>query len=319
MLTFVTGAAGFIGRTLCQRLKRKEKRVRVLLRSDVQGPWDEIVLGDLVNVLLEEAMCGVDTIFHLAGKAHALSETLEDEQDYFSVNTDGTRMMLEAAKAAGVRRFVLFSSVKAIDEGGDQVRDETTECRPVSPYGKSKLEAERLVLNGGYVPEPVVLRLSMVYGPTLKGNLPRMIEAVSKGRFPPVPEMGNGRSMVHVDDVVQAALLAAEKPQAINNTYIVTGGQNYSTRQIYDLICKVLGKPKPNLTVSPGMLKILAFIGDWIGRLRGKRFVFDSDSLEKLLGSAIYSSDKIRSELGFEPKWDLQGALPDIVKHIGLK
>lgn len=173
-------------------------------------------------------------------------------------------------------------------------------------------------MEGGYVPEPVILRLSMVYGPTRKGNLPKMIEAIRRGRFPPLPETGNKRSMAHVDDVVQAAILAAEKAEAVGQTYIVTDGQAYSTRQIYESICEVLGKPVPSWHVPIGMLKTLAKVGDGIGILRGRRFMCDSDALDKLTGSAWYSQEKIERELGFSPKRRLRGSLAEIVHYLGL-
>jgi len=319
-LALVTGASGFIGQVLCQRLRDQRVQVRGGMRRVVEGPWDEVVLVDLVTQRFpEDALAGVDTVFHLAGKAHALSETRQDEEEYSHVNTDGTRVLLEAAKDAGVRRFIFISSVKAMGEGGDACQDESKECRPETPYGESKLAAERLVLEGGYVPEPVVLRLSMVYGPSRKGNLPRMIDAAAKGLFPPLPEVGNQRSMVHVVDVVQAALLAAEKPVAVGQTYIVTDGQTYSTRQMYEWICEALEKPVPVWNMPVGLLKILAKVGDGIGKIRGRRFLFDSDALDKLTSSACYSSEKIERELGFRPKWDLHSALPDIVAYLGLK
>ncbi|MDQ7010672.1 MAG: NAD-dependent epimerase/dehydratase family protein, partial [Mariprofundaceae bacterium] len=224
-------------------------------------------------------------------------------------NTEGTRRLLEAAKAAGARRFVFFSSVKAMGEGGPGCLDETAGCRPETAYGKSKLAAERLVLEGGFVPEPVVLRLSMVYGPATKGNLPKMIEAVRKGRFPPLPETGNKRSMVHVDDVVAAALLAAEKPAAAGQTYIVTDGKAYSTRRMYEWVCEALDKPVPSWHIPVPALKALARMGDVIGRVRGRRFMFDSDALAKLTGSAWYDSGKICRELGFEAGIHLHEAL----------
>ena len=248
-------------------------------------------------------------IFHLAGKAHALAETAQDEAEYFAINTDGTRRVLEAARRAGVGRFVLFSSVKAMGEGGETIQDETAPCLPEAPYGQSKLAAEKLVLDGDYVPEAVVLRLSMVYGLPGKGNLPRMIEAVAKGRFPPLPEMGNRRSMVHVDDVLQAALLAAERPEAVGQTYIVTDGRQYSPRQIYVWICEALKKPVPRWVVPLPVLWLLGVAGDWIGRVRGRRFVFDSDALDKLIGSAAYSCEKLKSELGYRPAHDLYHSL----------
>jgi len=319
-LALITGASGFIGRVLCQKLREQSVRVRAGMRQMSEGPWDEVVTFDLARQKLpEDAMAGVDTIFHLAGKAHALSETCQDEEDYFRINVEGTSILLEAARVAGVRRFVFISSVKAMGEGGDACQDESVTCRPETPYGKSKLAAERLVLEGGYVPEPVVLRLSMVYGSSRKGNLPRMIEAVAKGRFPPLPEVGNQRSMVHVEDVVQAALLAAEKPAAVGQTYIVTDGHTCSTRQLYEWICEALDKSVPVWTIPPGLLKVLAKVGDGIGHVRGRRFVFDSDALDKLIGSACYSSKKIQRELGFRPTKELGPGLREIVAWLGLE
>ena len=201
-----------------------------------------------------------------------------------------------------------------MNEGGSECLDEASPCLPVTPYGKSKLEAERLVLEGNYVPEPVVLRLSMVYGPSPQGNLPRMIEAVAKGLFPPIPEFGNQRSMVHVEDAVQAAILAAERPEAIGQIFLVTDGKPYSTRELYEWICQALGKPVPAWKIPEIILHGLAKIGDAIGALRGRRFMFDSDTLEKLIGSSWYSSQKIEKKLGFRAQHNLREFLQDFIQ-----
>lgn len=312
----VTGADGFIGRLLCSRLQQNGVSVRSLLRRPSEGPWDESVVGDITQPLPPEAMSSIDTVFHLAGKAHALSETRQDDEEYLLVNTEGTRRLLEASREAGVSRFVLFSSVKAMGEGGPEELDETSPCRPENPYGKSKLEAERLVLEGNYVPHSVVLRLCMVYGPGMKGNLPNMIEAIDKGRFPPIPEFNNKRSMVHVDDVIQATILAAEKQEAVGQVYIITDGQPCSTRQLYENICKTLGKSIPSWRIPKLVLQMLAGIGDLIGKAQGRRFIFDRDALDKLAGSARYSSKKIERELGLQPQHSLLRALPDIIRSI---
>ena len=207
----------------------------------------------------------------------------------------------------------IFSSVAVWKATNENCLNEASPCQPKAPYGQSKLEAERLVLEGGYVPEPVVLRLTMVYGPGMKGNLPRMIEAVARGLFPPIPEFGNKRSRVHVDDVVQAALLAAEKPEAIGQTYIVTHPQPCSTRKLYEWICEALGRPIPGWQIPEIVLGGLAKFGDAIGQLRGRRFIFDSDALEKLAGSAWYSPQKIENELGFQAQHPLRESLRDII------
>lgn len=317
-LVLVSGASGFIGRNLCQQLREKGFRIRALMRHECQGPWDEVVVTDLADKLPGKALQGVDTVFHLAGKAHALSETRQEAAEYHAINTAGTQKLLEACQVYNVQGFVLFSSIKAMGEGSEVCLAENTDTPPEAPYGRSKLGAEQLVLKGGYVPHPVVLRLSMVYGPIRKGNLPRMIYAIAKGRFPPLPKLTNQRSMVHVDDVVSAAMLVAESPESAGQTYILTDGQTYSTRQMYEWICEALGKSIPSWYVPLFALRMLAVVGDGIGALRGKRFVFDSDAMHKLLGSACYSSELIQKDLGFKPKRNLHESLKEIVIALGL-
>ncbi|VAX08684.1 UDP-glucose 4-epimerase [hydrothermal vent metagenome] len=316
----VTGASGFIGKHLCARLKAEGMEVTALMRYRAEGPWDSVIQIDLSQESLPtDALTGIDTIFHLAGKAHALSETRQDEAEYFNTNRSGTCRLLEAAQHAGVQRLVFFSSVKAMGEGGDGCLNEETPCAPETPYGKSKLEAEQLVLTGGYLPESVVLRLTMVYGPTTKGNLPRMVQAIDEGRFPPLPQVNNRRSMVHVDDVVTLALAAAIQPAAVGATYIITDGQPYTTREVYEGICAALHKPLPKWTLPMLLLTLLAKLGDAIGQLRGRRFMFDSDAMDKLIGSAWYSSEKIQRELGISAQHRLQDALPEIIAQLGIK
>jgi UDP-glucose 4-epimerase len=312
----VTGSSGFIGERLTWHLSQLGFKVRVLNRREKDDKIDSY-RADLADDSFPSSLCAnIDTLFHLAGKAHALAETDQDEAEYFQINTEGTRKLLEAAKREGVQRFVFFSSVKAVGNSFNQPMDETVTELADDPYGQSKYSAEQLVLHGGYVPHPVVIRPCMVYGNTEKGNLPRMINAIRRGYFPPLPEVHNKRSMVHVEDVVQAALLAAENPKAAGQIYIVSDGRAYSTREMYDWICEALGKSQLSFNVPLVLLQALAKVGDGIGRLRGRRFFFDSDALDKLIGSAWYSSAKIERELGFRSVRDLQGSLPGIVRYL---
>jgi nucleoside-diphosphate-sugar epimerase len=147
----------------------------------------------------------------------------------------------------------------------------------------------------------------------------KMLGAVSRKRFPPLPELGNRRSMVHVADVIRAAMLAAEHPAAVGEVFIVSDGQKYSTRQMYDLMCRALGRTPSNWNVPIWCLQALGRIGDGIGRLRGRRFVFDSDALEKLVGDAWYSSEKIEKRLGFKAEWSLEKAMPEMVAELQLR
>ncbi|WP_031434442.1 NAD-dependent epimerase/dehydratase family protein [Methylomarinum vadi] len=318
----VTGASGFIGQVLCKRLSEEKYFVAAGLHRqfnlESNDLWQEAIHLDLTSNSWGRNPClNIDTVFHLAGKAHALTETAQCKDEYFQINTEGTRRLLEASQRAGVERFIFISSVKAVGDIEKQPMDEDVIELADTPYGQSKNAAEQLVLQGGYVPHPVVIRPCMVYGNSEKGNLPRMIKAVKKGIFPPLPENHNKRSMVHVDDVVRAAILAAENPKAAGQIYIVSDGQPYSTRQIYDWIRQALDKPASNHSVPMFVLQAAAGIGDLFGRVTGSRFPIDSDALQKLTASAWYSSDKITQELGFVPQHTLKESLPEIIRYLG--
>ena len=134
-----------------------------------------------------------------------------------------------------------------------------------------------------------------------------------RGLSPPLPETGNKRSMVDVRDVVQAALLAAANPAAAGQVYIVTDGQAYSSRQIYEWICAALQRPVPRWAIPSSLLRFAARVGDVISRLIRRRFVLDTDALDKLIGSAWYSSEKISRELNYRPAYSLKDSLPEMV------
>lgn len=310
----ITGASGFIGASLCERLRSAGWVVRAVMRHPAQGPWDDAVHLDLgAQPIPPDLLAGVDCIFHLAGKAHAVAESGEGEDTYRIANVQSTLDLLAAARAAGVRGFVYFSSVKAIAEGSDGSGDPAQSWTPDTAYGRSKRAAEQAVLTSDDVPHAVVIRPSLVYGPHPKGYLELMIRAVRAGWFPPLPESGKGRSMIHRDDLVAAALLCATDPRASGRAYVVTDGVPYSTRQIYDLILNALGRPVPGWSLPIGVLHLAARLGDGAERLLRRRLPIDSEVLDKLIGSAFYDGDAIRHEFGFEPQRTLSDSMAEMV------
>jgi nucleoside-diphosphate-sugar epimerase/GT2 family glycosyltransferase len=318
----VTGGTGFIGGRLVDELLRQGARVRVLSRHPErvreQWPGVKAVLGDLEDRGTLEGVCdGIHTLFHLASCAHMLDLPVDDSPRHRQVTEQGTQELLQQSREAGVQRFVFVSSVKAMGEESDDCQDETSEPRPETAYGIAKLHAEQAVLAmaGSGDMQTMVLRLPMVYGPGNKGNLPRMIQAIRQGHFPPLPQVHNRRSMVHVDDVVQALLLSAVRPRAAGQVYIVTDGRAYSTADIYRLIAGNLDRPTPRWYVPMSMLQGAARLGDLLLRL-GIPVPLHTVNLRKLLGSAWYSNRKISEELGFTPHHDLRRALPEMVEEI---
>ena len=310
----VTGGSGFLGRALCARLQERGATVRVVARRAAEGPWDSHVAADLAtSALPAEALDGVDTIFHLAAKAHAGSASADDDE-HWAVTVEGTRRVVNAAARASVRRFVFVSSVKAAGDGGDALVDEEFDPCPVNAYGRAKREAEKIVLrtaaDAGM--HAAVLRPALIYGPGWKGNLSRMFRAVEAGRFLPPPETGNRRSMVHVADVAEAALLAAGREQAAGRVYILADGEPYSTRRIYEAMCRAVGRTPLPWHVPRPLLQVAARTGDVLGRAGRRGVPFDSGALDRLLGSAWYDASRARRELGWLPSRTLEEALPEI-------
>jgi len=312
----VTGASGFIGRRLCAALRDRGDDVRALLRSPAAGPWHTSVMHELGGrTLPARAISGVDIVFHLAGRVHCRADALDEEAVHQEVNVEGTRRLLDATRPGQVRRFVYVSSTKAMGEESRGLEDESCCPRPETPYGRTKLEAEKLVLAtrpGG--PEGVVLRLPAVYGKEGKGNIAMMLEQVFSGRFPSIPDFGDQHSFAHVADVVRALLVAGDHPNAVGRTYIVTTGEPVSSRVLYETMCRAVGR-HPRHPLAPAIaFRLAAKLGDALHHLTGRPVPLNSTSLRKLTGSAAYSSRRLNDELGFASICTLQEGLEEMLE-----
>jgi len=319
----VTGASGFIGRRLTKYLKVRGFYVRALLRTPSEGPWDESYLAELgVDDISAEVMSSIDGVFHLAGVAHTtISNSSEIENHYWQVNVKGTSQLLQAAVDANVKCFVNFSSVKAGGEHPEDCLDENSDYQPADVYGQSKYEAEKLVLQAGHESGMHVcnLRPALIYGKGIKGNIYKMMRSIEQGRFPPVPEFGNRRSMVSLDDLIEAAWLAMNTSTASGETYIVTDGVEYSTREIYQSIVMAYGMTVPRYCFPKSVFRFGAKVGDFMNNLFGIEMPLDSYKLNKLSSSACYKADKVRRELGWKPQFSFADVLSDIIKEMGDK
>ncbi len=319
MRVLVTGAGGFLGKALVEALLREGYVVRALYHHDGL-PQDEsrceVVTGDVRDrAAMKVAVTACQAVVHLAGKVHALDTVSTDEWEYQSINVEGTRCLLEGAVAAGIRQFIFASTVKVFGETTDGCVDESWPPAPVTAYARSKWAAEQLVeefaQSGGF--SGVSLRLPMVYGQTNKGNLFRMIAAIDRGWFPPLPPIAGVRSMLHVSNFTQAVLRVLQANTPLQPCYIVTDGVPYSVTAIYELLCAGLGKPVPAWRVPLWLLKAAGGAGDVVQALTKRPMPVTRAAIHKLIEPAWYCSDAIVRDLGYRPDFSFADAVPDLV------
>lgn len=313
-LHLIIGSSGFIGARLSNRLLRDGSECRFAVSKQTQDEgW---VVANLTNIeTLIQACAGVERVFHCAGYAHAFSSiTDEDSEQHWRINFEGTRNLVEAAGRTGVQRFVFLSSVKAMAEPGEVCASEYFPGQPTTAYGQSKRAAEEAVLEAGrrYGMHVVNLRLAMVYGSGGRGNLERMGQLVRRGWFPPLPETDNHRSLIHVDDVIAAMQMAADDHRANGRTYIVAGPEAPSGRELFDTMREVLGLPRYRWSISESVLRGAARCGDGLEALFKRRALLNSEVVDRLLGSAWYSSARINRELGWRAKISLREGLREM-------
>jgi len=317
----VTGAGGFLGGALLSALAESGYLVRGLYRKEIPlavPPGIETIAGDVRHAqCVKEASIGCDAIIHLAGKAHALTDDAVSEQDYQAVNVDGTKYLLEGAVANGVRRFIFTSSVKVFGETTNGCVDERQPPNPQSPYACSKWDAEQLVASSAQANglATVSLRLPLVYGPTHKGNLYRMIASIDKGTFPPLPPIDAVRSMLHVQNFIVAVRAILGANRVLKPMYVVTDAAPYSIADIYDRLREALGRPPTQWRVPLWGLSMAAKCGDVLQACLRKPMPLSSITLQKLIGPAWYSSCALMQDSGYQPLYTFESAVPELIEH----
>jgi UDP-glucose 4-epimerase len=319
MRILITGGSGFLGVSLTRELRRSGYEVRAVVREPSRcpsfSPEVETVVVDVRHaVKMEEIASGCDAIVHLAAKVHAIDDS-GTEEDYEAINVEGTRHILDAAVRSGVNRIVFASSVKIFGEVTNGCVDETQAPNPRTAYGRSKWRAEQLVSEYAerHNLTAVSLRLPMVYGPTKKGNLYRMIEAIDHGRFPILPHLSAVRSLLHVQNFVQAVLLCLHAPCFKRAAYIVADTEPYRVTDLYGWLRAGLGKAPPRWRVPLWILKSGARCGDLLQAISGRPAPFTTEQLTKLIGNAWYSSIAITSELHYRAEHSFEKAVPELI------
>lgn len=312
----MTGGTGFIGSNLVKALDAEGHELRLLSRKPI-ADYENFICNFEEDVIPEDAFKNIDVVYHLAGIAHDTRDALKIEFLYRKINVDTSIQLVKLAAKNGVRKFIFVSSVKA---GGappnGKCYNENSGVGPEDIYGLTKKEAEQSILEIGKSAgmHVSIIRPSLVYGPNVKGNLELLLDGIHKGWFPPLPKINNFRTMIHIDDLINAILLVTDHVDANDEIYIVTDGVQYSSRAIYEAICLATGRSIPGWNVPIVFFKLFAKLGDFFGRF--VRFPFNSYGYGKLFGDDCYVSDKIRSQLGYNSKMTLVDALPEMISVV---
>jgi UDP-glucose 4-epimerase len=304
----VTGASGAIGRSLIDELLAEGYKVKALARqtSKLSGLPDavELMIGDINDRgSLQRAVSGVSKIFHLAALLHLNNPSPEMRVEYRRVNVEGTRALVEVAKAANVERVIFFSTINVYGASRPgEIFDEESAVRPDSYYAESKLEGERIVLDeasGG------VLRVAAVYGARMKGNYPRLLQALKSGRFVMIGDGSNRRTLVHVRDLCRAARRAAESERAAGQIFNITDGHVHTLREIIDAMSAAVGKRSARFTLPTRYARMLAgFLEDGLSVI-GKCSPVNRSTIDKFVEDIAVSGEKMQTHLGYTPDIDL--------------
>ena len=315
----VTGATGFIGPYLIRRLVSQGHFCRCLVRptSNTKVLEDlgvELANGDITKAeTLHGIADGMDCIFHMATLGHT-SNFIATEAIFERINVQGTINVMEEALRAGVDRIVHCSSVAGMGICTEVPATEESRCNPHHAYGRSKLRAEQEVL--GMVLEnrlpAIIIRFSMVYGPGDWRDILKVTRMAKKGLFPKVGNRPKLTPLIHVDDAVQGLLLAEEKGR-IGQIYLLTNQQSEPFDKIRKTIQEALGVSRIPFYVPEWVAMTLASLSEKLFPLLGKAPPITKKNMESTLADRVFSIEKARKELGFEPQVDPETGLRDTV------
>lgn len=257
-----------------------------------------VFTGDICDAAeLQRAAAGAGVIVHLAALLHVVNPPSTARPEYERVNVVGTAAVIDAAQRAGVSRVVLMSTIAVYGHQPLAQLDENSATTPDTVYGETKLAAERVALAAQAAdgrPLSTVLRASAVYGPRVKGNYSRLVQALARHRFVPIGRGDNLRTIIFEDDLASAVALAARHPHAAGRIYNVSDGQPHPVRDIISAICAALDRRVPRwyapVTAVRVVLRAASMIDPGLPAM-----------LDKYLEEVAVDGSRIQRELGFRP------------------
>ncbi len=314
MIAVVTGGSGFVGQNLVRRLARDGHEVRCLVRPAGGAPPPkakryEVRLDDPASLLACAAFREADVVFHLAGATKAVRAS-----DFMAANVTPTRTILGALVAQRLRpRFVFVSSQAAAGPAPARHRaiDEDDIPRPVEAYGKSKLEAERIVESFADRVPVTIVRPCAAFGP-FDRDFFTLFRLARRGIlvYPGVAD--HWLSVLHVDDLVDGLIAAATRDQAISRKYFLAGESPVQWRALGDFIANAVNRRVRHVDVPAPIVATVSLAGELIGRLlKGATIANWSKALLSRQRYWICSASRARDELGFRESRSLPEAVRD--------
>ena len=307
MKVLVTGSTGFVGRALvAQLVELGHIEVLALTRQAPANPVSGakyLTVGDLSSQnQWPQVLAGFHAIVHTAARAHVLNDRAADPlAEFRRVNVDVTLLLAQQAAAMGVRRFVFVSSigVNGVQSAPGKAFSEEDIPNPINAYAISKWEAEQgliqIAAESGL--EVVIIRPPLVYGYDAPGNFGSLMRAVQRGLPLPLGAVYNQRSLVALDNLVDFIVTCITHPQAANQTFLVSDGQDLSTTELVRGMAQAAGVPARLLPVPVWALQAGA-------SLLGK-----GDAVQRLCGNLQVDISKARSLLGWVPPVSVEEGL----------
>jgi dihydroflavonol-4-reductase len=308
MKALVTGATGFIGARLAEKLVRSGHEViafgaentdlEALRRRSLENSGVTVEIGSIGDpALLRRLVQGVDTVFHLAAAQHESNVG----EDYFrAVNVDGTRNLLEACAQAGVRRYVHGSTIGVYGSANTGKLDEDSPPRPENIYGITKLAAEKVVASYGEKVPFTIVRISETYGPG-DGRLIKLFKLVNEGVVPLIGGGRNEHQPVYVDDLVAGLELAAERHEAVGETILLAGSEVLPTRAFVEHVAAALDKPLRAVRLPLPPFLLAAVVCEKVCRPLGLSPPWHRRRLDFFVKRFEFSQEKAARLLGYSP------------------
>jgi nucleoside-diphosphate-sugar epimerase len=300
MKILVTGANGFIGRALIDKLHEcVENRIVAAARINNQASSErieQVAIGNLAgHIDWSGFLNNVDVVIHTAARVHVMKETAENALDEFrTINVQATLDLAYQASKAGVKRFVYLSSIKVNGEYTlvGQPFTEMIENVPTDPYGLSKYEAEQGLLEIAKKSkmDVVIVRPPLVYGPGVKANFNSMMQWIKRSLPLPLGAINNRRSLIALDNLLDFLTLCLVHPKAADQVFVVSDNEDVSTTQLISKIAIALEKKPCLIKLSPGLIAFLA------------RLIRKENAAKRLFESLQIDSSKSRTVLNWTPK-----------------